>query len=262
VTASVQAVPWPFLDHQLPLAFAHRGGTSEAPENTLAAFEAAVRLGYTHLETDVHRTADGVLVAFHDADLARMTGVPGGLAEWTWADLAAIDVGGGHRIPTLDELLEAFPDRWFNIDPKADAAVEPLGDAILRHGALDRVCVSSFVDARIARLQHRLGPRLCTAPGPRGIARVLSAARGLGPRRLPYGCVQVPPRLGPIALSASLVTRIRRLGLQVHVWTINDEVTMHHLLDLGVDGIMTDKVTLLRQVLERRGQWPADPRLA
>lgn len=246
---------WPFLDVASSVAIAHRGGDTEAPENTLAAFAAAVALGYTHLETDVHCTADGVLVAFHDPDLQRMTGVPGCIAERTWAEVAAIEVGGGHRIPTLDELLDAFPDRYFNIDPKADRAVVPLGDAIARHAAVTRVCVGSFSDERVRRLRRRFGPSLCTAPGPQGIARVLAAARGLAPRRLPYGCVQVPPRFGPISVSGALVSRIHDLGLAVHVWTINDEAQMHELLDAGVDGIMTDKVRVLRDVLRARGRW-------
>lgn len=247
---------WPFLDHPSSIAIAHRGGDTEGPENTLVAFQAAADLGYTHLETDVHRTADGVLIAFHDADLQRMTGTPGTVADRTWADLCAIDLGGGHRIPTLDELLEALPDAFFNIDPKADDAVEPLGDALARHGAIDRVCIGSFSDDRISRLRRRLGPRLCTAPGPKGIARVLAAARGLAPRKLPYGCIQVPPRFGPVTLTAPLVTRVQGLGLAVHVWTINDEQTMHDLLDAGVDGVMTDKVRVLLDVLRSRDRWP------
>ena len=246
---------WPFLDVASSVAIAHRGGDTEAPENTLAAFSAAVELGYTHLETDVHTTADGVLVAFHDPDLQRMTGVPGSIAERTWAEVAAVELGNGHRIPTLDQLLEAFPDRFFNIDPKADEAVVPLGNALQRHGAVARVCVGSFSDDRVRRLRRRFGPALCTAPGPRGVARVLAAARGLAPRRVPYGCVQVPPQLGPIAVTAPLVARIQGLGLAVQVWTINDEASMHQLLDAGVDGIMTDKVRVLRDVLRARGRW-------
>lgn len=248
-------VSWPFVEHEMSVAIAHRGGNRAAPENTVAAFAAAVELGYTHLETDVHRTADGVLVAFHDGDLQRMTGLPGGIAERRWADVAAVELPGGHRIPTLDEVLDAFPDRYFNIDPKADAAVEPLAEALERHGAVDRVCIGSFSDRRVAALRRRLGPGLCTSPGPRGVARVLAAARGVGPRRLPYGCLQVPRRLGPVRLTPSLVAGVHRLGMAVHVWTVNEEPVMEHLLDVGVDAIMTDDVALLRQVLERRGRW-------
>jgi glycerophosphoryl diester phosphodiesterase len=249
------AVSWPFVEHPMSVAIAHRGGNRSAPENTVAAFRTAVDLGYTHLETDVHRTADGVLVAFHDGDLGRMTGSDRSIGELRWAEVAAIELPGGHRIPTLDELLEEFPDRFVNLDPKTDAAVEPLAAAIERHGAVERVCIGSFSDRRVATLQRRFGPRLCTAPGPRGVARVLAAARGLGPRRVPYGCLQVPPRLGPVRLSAPLIAGVHRLVLAVQVWTVNDRPTIEHLLDLGVDGIMTDDVALLRQVLEDRGRW-------
>jgi glycerophosphoryl diester phosphodiesterase len=247
---------WPFLEHPGSVAIAHRGGDTGPPENTVAAFAAAVELGYTHLETDVHCTADGVLVAFHDSDMARMTGRRGGIAERSWAEVAAVELPGGHRIPTLDEVLESFPDRFFNLDPKVDAAVEGVGDAIERHGAVGRVCVASFSDARVTRLRRRFGPALCTAPGPRGIARVLAAARGLAPRSVPYGCLQVPPALGPLALSGPLVRRLHQLGLAIHVWTVNESEAMAELLDLGVDGVMTDNVRALRQVLTGQGRWP------
>ena len=242
----------------MSVAIAHRGGCSEAPENTLAAFSAAVRLGYTHLETDVHTTADGVLVAFHDADLERMTGAPGGIAQRRWADLAAIELPGGHHIPTLDEVLDGFGDRFVNIDPKADTAVEPLAIALERHAAIDRVCIGSFSDQRLARLRRRLGPRLCTSAGPVGTARVLAAARGARSGRLPYGCIQVPRRMGPIRVTSGLVRRVHRLGLAVHVWTINDRPSIERLLDAGVDGIMTDDVGLLRDILIERDRWQPD----
>jgi glycerophosphoryl diester phosphodiesterase len=239
----------------MSVAIAHRGGNTEAAENTMAAFAAAVRLGYTHLETDVHATADGVLVAFHDEDLERMTGLPGGIASRRWADLAAIELPGGEHIPTLDEVLDGFADRYVNIDPKADGAVVPLAQAIERHAAIDRVCVGSFSDRRTSRLRRTLGPRLCTSPGPAGVLRVLAAARGVRVGRLPYGCFQVPPRFGPIRVTASLVRAVQRLGLAVQVWTINDRSEMQRLLDLGVDGIMTDDIRLLRDVLVERGRW-------
>ena len=242
----------------MSVAIAHRGGNTEAAENTMAAFAAAVALGYTHFETDVHATADGVLVAFHDEDLERMTGLPGGIASRRWADLAALELPGGEHIPTLDEVLDGFPDRFLNVDPKADGAVVPLAEAIERHGAIDRVCVGSFSDRRTGRLRRRLGPCLCTSPGPAGVARVLAAARGLRVGRLPYGCLQIPPRLGPIRLTSSLVRSVHRLGLRVHVWTINDRTEMLRLLDLGVDGIMTDDIRLLRDVLIERGRWSSD----
>lgn len=246
----------PFLDHDGPLAFAHRGGAGDAPENTLEAFAEAVALGYRYLETDVHVTSDGHLVAFHDATLDRVTDRTGAIADLTFDEVRRARVGGTGRISELVELLDAFPDARFNIDPKADAAVDPLADAITRTGAIDRVCVGAFSDRRLARLRRTLGPGLCTALGPVGVVRLR-----LGSLRVPAGsppgqCAQVPTGFGPVpVVDERFVATAHRRGLQVHVWTIDDPAEMDRLLDLGVDGLMTDRPTVLRDVLVRRGQW-------
>src|SRR5690242_6649092 len=121
---------WPFLDWPGPLAFAHRGGASEAPENTLPAFEHAIRLGFTYLETDVHATADGQLVAFHDDHLDRVTDASGAIASLPWSVVQRARVDGREPIPLLEDLLGAFPDARVNIDPKHDDAVEPLAEVL------------------------------------------------------------------------------------------------------------------------------------
>lgn len=128
----------PYLDHDGPIPFAHRGGASEAPENTLPAFEYAVGLGYRYLETDVHATADGRLVAFHDASLDRVTDRRGRIAELPWSEVARAMVDGRAPIPLLNDLFEAFPDARINIDCKSDRAVEPLVHAVRAAGALER----------------------------------------------------------------------------------------------------------------------------
>jgi len=243
------------FDHSAPIAIAHRGGDEVAPENTMAAFEHAWSLGFRVLETDVHVTADGVLIAFHDADLERLTGRPGALADRTWDELAAIDLGDGHRIPTMAELFERFPDAVFNIDPKADAAVEPLAATIREHDALRRVNVGSFSDARIARMSELLGPSLSTSAGPRDTARLLFAARGLGRGPARHTCVQVPLRRSGYRLTPRLVEGIQRAGRQVHVWTVNDADTARMLVAWGVDGIMTDRPSMLRSVFEELEVW-------
>ncbi len=250
---------FPFLDFDGIIAFAHRGGTEVAPENTIAAFDHAVGLGYRYLETDVHRTADGVLVAFHDSGLQRFTGDDRAIADCTWKQLAEIrlpftSAGGeasGHSIPTLDELFERYPNARFNIDPKADSAVSLLADTITRHAALDRVCVGAFSDARIRTIRGLLGPGLCTSPGPRTIASAVL------PWPLPgtHPCVSIPDIVGSIRLHRRLVRRFHRQGYRIHVWTVNDETEMHRLIDLGVDGVMTDNCTLLKAVLQSRELW-------
>jgi glycerophosphoryl diester phosphodiesterase len=253
---------WPFLDHPGVLAFAHRGGALEhAPfENTLMAFEAAVDLGYRYLETDVHVTADGALLAFHDDRLDRVTDRAGRIAELPLREVAEARVGGREPIPQLEELLGAFPDVRVNIDPKDDRAVEPLAAAIRRTGSEDRVCCGSFSDRRLARLRALVGPRLCTSLGPTGTARLRAASYGLRTGRLPAPCVQVPHRYrGRTLVDERFVTTAHRLGLQVHVWTVDDEAEMTELLDRGVDGLMTDRPSLLREVLVARGAWAERP---
>lgn len=250
---------WPYLQHPGTLAFAHRGGNQEAPENTREAFAHAVGLGLNYLETDVHLTKDGVVVAFHDSGLSRVAGLDGTIAEHHWSELQTVDLGGGHRIPTLDDVLESFPNTKFNIDPKSDEVVDPLASALQAHNALTRVGVGSFNDSRISALRHRLGPNLCTSPGPVAAVRLLLRARaGVGLRPASnggFGCIQIPPSMGPAQLDAALVSGLHKLGLQVHVWTLNTLVDIHRILDMGVDGVMTDDPALLRSALIERGDW-------
>jgi glycerophosphoryl diester phosphodiesterase len=246
-----------FLDAPGPLAFAHRGGASEAPENTMPAFEHAVRLGYRYLETDVHVTADGVLLAFHDDRLDRVTDRTGVIAELPWTEVERALVDGREPIPRLEDLLATWPDVRINIDPKHDAAIEPLAEAILRTGSADRVCVGAFSDRRIARVRSLVGPELCTSMGPREVAQLMAASRRLaGGKRLRSPCAQVPVNQGRIPLvTPRFVDTAHRFGVQVHVWTIDDRQEMVRLLDLGVDGLMTDRPQVLKDLLIERGEW-------
>jgi glycerophosphoryl diester phosphodiesterase len=253
-------VTHPFLDHPGPLPFAHRGGASDAPENTMAAFEHAVNLGYQYLETDVHVTADAVAVAFHDDDLTRTCGRPGRISELTWAEVASARVSGSEPIPRLDELIATWPQARWNLDCKSDAAIDALVQVLQRLDVVQRVCVGAFSDRRLATLRGRLGPSLCTSLGPVATARLVAASRTHHAIARPRGlAAQVPLRQGRVpVVTAAFVRTAHRLGLQVHVWTVDDPGEMHRLLDLGVDGIMTDRPAVLREVLEQRGQW-VDP---
>lgn len=244
-----------FLDWPQPLAFAHRGGAADGLENTMVAFRRAVDLGYRYLETDVHTTADGVLVAFHDDELMRTCGHRGRIDQLAWRDLTTVKVAGSHAIPRLDELFEECADAAFNIDCKSDAAVDALVAAITRHRALGRVCIAAFSDRRLRRLRRALGPGLLSALGPAEIA----AVRTLGTRArrvVAGGAAQVPVRQGPITIvDERFITHCHRLGIAVHVWTIDERAEMIRLLDLGVDGIMTDRLDVLKEVLVQRGVW-------
>ena len=248
--------PWPFLDAPGPLAFAHRGGAGDWPENTMPAFEAAVALGYRYVETDVHRTADGVLVAFHDDELDRVTDRLGRIADLPWSIVKEAKVDGREPIPLLEDLLGTFPDVRVNIDPKADDAVEPLAEVLQRTGSVDRVCIGSFSDRRQARIRRLVGPSLCTALGPVGTAKLKAAGFRAWPGKVAGACAQVPVETrGVVITDRRFVDAAHDRGLQVHVWTIDDPTEMRRLLDLGVDGIMTDRPAVLKQVLVDRGQW-------
>lgn len=246
------AAAHPFLEWPGPLPFAHRGGACEAPENTIPAFQRAVDLGFVYLETDVQLTRDGVVVAFHDDDLERTCGIPARISDSTWSEVAAARVDGREPIPRLDDLFDAFPDVRLNIDCKSDAVLEPLATVLRRRDVLDRICVGSFSDRRLRRLRQRLGPTLCTSTGPAETAALVLAGRNVGRAQ----AAQVPVRQGRVVIVTPRFIRLaRRRGMQVHVWTIDDAAEMERLLDLGVDGLMTDRPAVLREVLERRGQW-------
>ncbi|MEI2698904.1 MAG: glycerophosphodiester phosphodiesterase [Microthrixaceae bacterium] len=251
--------PHPFLRRSTPLAVAHRGGTEAAPENSVAAFSAAVSVGFTHLETDVHLSADGVLVAFHDDVLDRVTDGSGAISEMTWDQIGSVRIGAAEPIPRLEELLEAFPDAWFNVDPKADDSVVALVRVLRQQRAVERVCIGAFSDRRLRRMRELAGASLCTSAGPREIAALTAAARlgrGAGLLGGAYQCVQVPVRhKGVEIVTPAFISAAHDSGKPVHVWTIDDPTEMHRLLDMGVDGIMTDRPSTLRSVLEERGEW-------
>jgi len=245
-----------FLDHGGVAAFAHRGGTSEWPENTMAAFQHAIDLGYRYLETDVHLSADGVLFAFHDSNLRVRTGVDANFGDLDAREIDRLLVDGVAPIPRLDELLSTWPYARINIDTKSDATVLPLIDSIRSHGAIDRVCVGSFVDRRIARCRDELGPALCTSMGQIEAGRLVMASKRLAdPSRLVAACAQLPTKRVVQVLTTDLIDLAHELGIEVHVWTIDEPDEMRRLLDDGVDGIMTDRPRSLRTVLINRGAW-------
>jgi glycerophosphoryl diester phosphodiesterase len=266
-----------FLDAPGPLAFAHRGGAAHAPENSWRAFEQAVSLGYRYLETDLQATADGVLVAFHDRTLTRVCGQDGRVCRLSHAELSAARIAGTEPIPLLEDLLGAWPDVRFNLDVKDVPAIAPLPEVLRRTNAWDRVCVVSFSASRLRATRRVLARPVCMAASPFGTAMVrFGGPRGRrdrggpgqqGPRqparprpqrpladwlsRTGVRCVQVPASMA----TESFIGRAQALGLQVHAWTVNDRPAMERLLDLGIDGIMTDETVALRDVLAARHQW-------
>jgi glycerophosphoryl diester phosphodiesterase len=247
----------PYLDHPGPIPFAHRGGAADGLENTVFQFRRAVELGYRYIETDVHATADGKLVAFHDETLDRVTDGAGRIADLFWSDVSHARVAGKEPVPLFEELLETFPEVRWNVDIKAEPALRPLLDLLERTDSWNRVLVGSFSEKRVVRAQHLAGPRLATSFGTRGVLnlRLRSWGAPLPVRRSAVAAQAPEEQSGVPVVDRSFVRAAHARGVQVHVWTINEADRMHRLLDLGVDGIMTDHIDTLREVMVERGVW-------
>ncbi len=232
----------------------------------MAAFRAAVELGYRYLETDVHTTSDGVLLLFHDDSLDRVTDGRGRISELTAAEVAAARIGGREPVPLFDELVAEFPEVRLNLDVKDWSSVRSLADGIERHHAHHRVLVASFSDRRRRAVLQLLSLPVASSAGVMTnalfvlLGPLMPAAwlrRVLRRALRDVQALQVPVRYGAFrVVTAGYVRRAHALGLLVHVWTINDPAEMRRLLELGVDGIVTDRADLLKQVLLERGEWP------
>jgi glycerophosphoryl diester phosphodiesterase len=245
-------------------AYAHRGGATYEPnlyrENSMHAFKEAVALGYRYLETDVHATRDGVLLAFHDRVLDRVTDRNGTIADLSYAQISEARIHGIDPIPRLSELLAEFPDARFNIDAKSPAAVALLAEAIAEFDAYDRVCVCSFGIRRLYELRRRLGWRVPSASSALGIAANRFLPWMTWALDTPAPVLQMPisvPLLGGelTVLTSALVDAAHRVGKKVQIWTVDDSETIERLIDAGVDGIFTDRIDTLKDVLIRRGLW-------
>ncbi len=254
-------------DHSGPLAIAHRGGMALAPENTLAAFGRATALGLTYLETDVQTTRDGQVVCFHDATLRRVTGHPGRVADLDLAELRRLRVDGTDPIPTLAEAMASFPTTRFAIDLKDEASIGAMARLLRAHPRwAERICVAGAWSRWLRRLQDE-APGVTTALGWRSLTALIACSRGgvrpVGVRSTSPASgafAHVPLRLGRMPIhSERVIARAHELGIRVVVWTVDDPVTMRSLLDAGVDGIITDRPDVLRDVLISRGQWTPPP---
>lgn len=243
-----------------PLAYAHRGFSHIGEENTFAAFQAAVDLGYRYLETDARVTADGVALAFHDEVLDRLTNHTGRLRELSWAEVSRARVLDRHPIPLLEDVLGGFGTVEVNIDVKSHAAIGPTLDAIRRTNSWHRVRLAAFSHSRILLLRQASGPAVASALSPREVL-ALKASEALpiraGLPQRPDLAAQVPGAAALHVITARFVAAAHRRRIAVHAWTINEPDEMSRLLDLGVDAIITDRADVLRDLLIERGQWPA-----
>jgi glycerophosphoryl diester phosphodiesterase len=253
----IQGYEGTFFETSYPRVIAHRGLALEAPENTLLAFLKALSAGATHLETDVHASADGVAVISHDPDLKRLVGREVGIGRLTMNELRRIDLGQGQSFVSLAEALDTFPHARFNIDIKDAAAESPAAAAIRDARATGRVLITSFDEGRRRRTADALPGVASSASVGRVLASVIGGKLAIGPlvRRSLRGlvAVQVPERSGPLrVVTRRTVEAIHAAGREVHVWTVNDPADMKRLLDLGVDGIVTDRCDLLKGLVDSR----------
>ncbi len=262
----------PYFDDVPPLAVAHRGSRLLWPENTMEAFQGAVDFGYRYLETDLHITADGVLVTFHDDSLERTTDGSGPVSSRNWDELAQLDAGHnfaphegfprrgmGVTVPRLDELVGAFPNVRLTLDLK-QAGCEQILAKFLRQGGLeDHVIVGSFSGRRLARFREASGGRVATSAGPAETLALWSAARFGRTLRTKADALQIPDEIAFVNLPDSKLLQAAEAGdLQVHVWTVNDPAQMSQLLDIGVHALITDRPDILKQLLQERGQWSTE----
>jgi glycerophosphoryl diester phosphodiesterase len=259
----MRAADYAFFDVPF-MAFAHRGGATYEPnryrENSVHAFGEAVALGYRYLETDVHATRDGVLLAFHDRVLDRVTDRSGAVSDMTYAEIAEARIHGLDPIPRLAELLIEFPDARFNVDVKSATAVALLAATIEEHEAYDRICVASFGIRRLYELRRLLGWRVPSAASALGVAANRFVPWVTWALNTPAPVLQIPISLSMLrrqltVFTPGLVEAVHRAGKKVQIWTVDDSETMERLIDAGVDGIFTDRVDTLKDVLVQRGLW-------
>lgn len=235
----------------------------------MEAFGRAASLGYRFIETDIHVTADGVIVAIHDPTVDRTTEASGPVSAYSFEELSALDAGFRHlrggdhpfrgqgiAIPSLEEALATFPDVSFVVDLKGEGVVGPFVDLIERLGVHQRLVVGSFSERRLAEFRRLTGGRVATSTGPAASRRWLISSRIRRPGDGQSSALQLPARVRGIrVVDKRLVDTAHTHGLQVHVWTVNDPLEMAVLLDVGVDGLITDRPDLLKDLLVTRGAW-------
>ncbi|HZJ40351.1 MAG TPA: glycerophosphodiester phosphodiesterase [Demequina sp.] len=240
-------------------ALAHRGFSLDGLENSMVAFQAAVDMGYRYVETDAHGTIDGVAVALHDESLDRTTDGTGEVADLPWARVKLARIGGKEPVPMLEDILGTWPELRVNIDVKAESGIVPVADAIEKTKAHDRVCIASFSSARRDATVARLTRRVATSAGTREAAAFFLGGMvraNLAGALRSVDALQIPASMGPIPLLTERHVRAAHAaGKLVHVWTINDPQRMAQLIDLGVDGVVSDRADLLKDVLVAQGRW-------
>lgn len=260
-----------YFGSPLPRIFGHRGAAGVAPENTLPSFAVAKTLGVSYLELDVHATRDDVVVVLHDPTLDRTTNETGPVCERTWDQVSKLDAGyrytsDGHsfpyrgqgvRIPTLESVLQRFPACCFNVEIKQEnpPIVEQVFDILHRTRTVDRTLLAAEHHAIMARIRAVGRGSVATSMSALEVADFMGrlGANNWQGYETVARAAQVPCAFGGIDLvTRESIDALHRLGCEVHVWTINDPDEIERLLDLGVDGIISDFPGLVLQAAERR----------
>ena len=244
----------PFFEDYSFFGFVHRGGDEEETENTIDAFKYSSDLGFVFIETDVQATKDGHIVIFHDATLKRMAGVNKSIDELTLKEINEIDLLDGGKIPLLSEALETFPDLRFNIDIKTEDALEETIEIIKKMNFLGKTCLASFSSSRLKRIRNLAGPEACISSGQMDIFKMMCQSVGIGLQATISQCAQIPVKQwGVPVLTKRFIAVAKKQNKFVHVWTIDDKDRMLELIEFGVDGLMTDKPSVLKEAMIERG---------
>tara|TARA_Y100001970_G_C14259557_1_gene878695 strand:- start:2629 stop:3375 length:747 start_codon:yes stop_codon:yes gene_type:complete len=244
----------PYFEGYNFYGFVHRGGDEEKTENTLEAFQYSSDLGFIFIETDVQITKDNQIVIFHDENLKRMAGISKEIRDLEFEEIKKIDLINGGKIPLLKEALISFPNLRFNIDIKKEKAVDETIKIINSLNCLNRVCLASFSSKRLKRIRALAGPNACTSSGQMEVFKLVSNSIGIN-IGIPDGdCVQVPTsQWGVPIITKGFIESVHELGKLIHVWTIDHEPEMNNLIELGIDGLMTDKPSVLKRTLQKKG---------
>ncbi len=228
--------------------FVHRGNSKSYLENSLESFEAAINLGYSYIETDLRCTLDNEIVTFHDKDLKRLLNIDIKIKDLTLIEIRKLFEKRGY-IPTLIEILSKFPDTFFNIDLKEQSTLEMAMKIVNEMNAFHRVCFASFNSNRIKKVYENF-PQAITSMGIKDVIKFKLFYLNTSHSNV----LQIPIKWNGIKVfSKPLLKRAHKNSLKVHLWTINDESLMNELIELGVDGIMTDEAEILMKVMRQKG---------
>ena len=237
---------------------AHRGASLVAAENSLESFRKAFDLGYRVIETDIHSSKDGTAYIFHDKSLERLTGENLKISDLKDVDIDSLKVNKSSIIPRLSNVFEEFPEGLFNLDAKTWQATIPITNTIKKMGCSSRVCIGSFNDKRIDAIIRELGLETCHSMGTSNVIKFYLGAQLGIEQHFTAQCIQLPVEQFGISLVTQTILRhARKLGIKIHFWTINNSALMQKLLELDVDGIMTDDCALLKKIMEEKHKWPA-----